>query len=82
MWLQDDIYTIAYNIIYQPLACLSWSANSIEPSQTARMCRLAWLNTDGQRLITFGSSWTRVKHRVYISLWTGGIIIPMFKMAE
>ena len=32
----------------------SWSANSIEPDQTARMCRPAWL-------YTFGSSRIRVK---------------------
>ena len=25
----------------------SWSANSIEPGQIARMCRLAWLYTGG-----------------------------------
>jgi hypothetical protein len=28
----------------------SLSANSIEPSQTARMCRLAWLYTGGKGL--------------------------------
>ena len=27
---------------------LSWSANSIEPGQTAWMCRLPWLYTDGK----------------------------------
>ena len=26
----------------------SWSANSIEPGQIARMCRLAWLYIDGK----------------------------------
>ena len=38
----------------------SWLANSIEPCQTARMYRLAWLYW-WQRLITFGSSRIRVK---------------------
>ena len=27
---------------------LSWSAKSIEPGQTAQMCRLAWLYTGGK----------------------------------
>jgi hypothetical protein len=32
------------------LNILSLSANSIEPGQTARMCRLAWLYTGGKGL--------------------------------
>ena len=27
---------------------LSWSGNNLEPSQTAQICRLAWLYTGGK----------------------------------
>ena len=36
---------ISYGDIKLKIRC--WSANSIEPGQTAQMCRLAWLYTGG-----------------------------------
>ena len=35
-------------ITFRDMKTQSWSANSIEPGQTARMCRLAWLYTGGK----------------------------------
>ena len=33
---------------YIKVCTWSWTANSIEPGHTARMCRLAWLHTSGK----------------------------------
>ena len=47
----------------------SWSANSIEPGQTAKICRLAWLYTGGKlRLMTFGVGRIRVNHLTMLPL--------------
>ena len=45
----------------------SWSAYSIEPGQTAQMCRLALLYTGGKSLIAYGSSRIRVKCKSFVS---------------
>ena len=46
----------------------SWSANSVEPGQIARMCRLALLYTGGKGLISFGPNKVRIKKTTDIYL--------------
>ena len=40
--------TVHYRLRDIKMKTLSWPANSIEPGQTARMCRLVWLYTGGK----------------------------------
>ena len=40
--------TVHYHFRDIKMKTWNWSANSIEPGQTARMCSLAWLYTGGK----------------------------------
>jgi hypothetical protein len=44
------------------------SANSIEPGQTARMCRLAWLYTGGKDLMLSGPAFKGLKNGKFVIL--------------